>query len=624
MWQDLSSGPPGFFRNLAFRRSIQHLLLGEPHLSVLDVGAGSGILSLYAAKAKGTKGGGGVVLACEANPVLAALAEEATHQERLIKVVPKLSLDLTTEDLPGGGFDVLVTETFDSGLLGEHCLDIVDHAWKRLLRPGSRIIPSGAKASFFLMQCDRLRAKRAFNGCSVGRLSSERIFLVSKECEEQPYDCEELLDGDFIRLSEDVPLVEVDFADVPLISRLRTSGIVRSCLVRSLCRGTVHAVALWFKLKLDEREILSTRPGAEGGESCRWQQAVFHLEAEIQVQEGEELEVEFKVNGHIALLRCDRKSSPYQCGDRKRLKVPEKLVQRANDENLLVEYAKIGDAVASAGNSMKVLDCCDNDVLLSLHLLKASEKSEVSFLFSSPSSYGWKTEFLFGLGEENGFLRPQERIQGEFPASVRESDGFEYDLLVWSPMSWDGVLEVTDETRLCLSKAGAKGTCTLLPSSITVWCRLFRSDRLKRRFRADPDDPSTSEFDGRLARSLNSLAPSRLKDIDMERDLLVQASEFVSGPTIAAALDATDLLRDFKCDFDLVDLAEGRMADGIVYWCDLSFMDVVLSTWTPDNKFQSYRQAAFLFTQTLPTEKIGRGCFRIESGLVEIDVIRKL
>ncbi|MGA1150648.1 MAG: hypothetical protein ACO3UL_06150, partial [Flavobacteriaceae bacterium] len=55
--------------------------------------------------------------------------------------------------------------------------------------------------------------------------------------------------------------------------------------------GTCNAIAMWFKLHLDEDIMLSTSPYKEKGPT--WQQAVQYIK-EVNVKEGEDLEIEAK------------------------------------------------------------------------------------------------------------------------------------------------------------------------------------------------------------------------------------------------------------------------------------------------------------------------------------------
>ena len=52
-----------------------------------------------------------------------------------MRLIPKLSLDMVQTDMPEK-VALLVTETFDSVLLGEHVLETMLHAWRNFLAPG--------------------------------------------------------------------------------------------------------------------------------------------------------------------------------------------------------------------------------------------------------------------------------------------------------------------------------------------------------------------------------------------------------------------------------------------------------------------------------------------------------
>ncbi len=62
-----------------------------------------------------------------------------------ISVVGERSDTLTLPPEEGGRrFDVMVTEIFDSALLGEGILPTLRDAHRRLLRPGATVVPSAA------------------------------------------------------------------------------------------------------------------------------------------------------------------------------------------------------------------------------------------------------------------------------------------------------------------------------------------------------------------------------------------------------------------------------------------------------------------------------------------------
>ena len=127
---------------------------------VLDIGAGTGLLGMMAARA-----GAGRVTCCEKAALLARAAGEIVAANGLagaVRVVPKLSSALSLGPPPpegaahageaGGGADmagradVLVAEIVDCGLLGEGWIPALLDARARLLVPQPRIIPSAAQA----------------------------------------------------------------------------------------------------------------------------------------------------------------------------------------------------------------------------------------------------------------------------------------------------------------------------------------------------------------------------------------------------------------------------------------------------------------------------------------------
>jgi protein arginine N-methyltransferase 7 len=107
-------------RNAAYAAAL--LLTVQPDDLVLDIGAGSGLLSLLASKTPAQH-----IFACEADAVLADAARavvEANGLSDKITIHSKMSTDLVigwSNDLPSKAH-VLVTEIFDSPLIGEGVL----------------------------------------------------------------------------------------------------------------------------------------------------------------------------------------------------------------------------------------------------------------------------------------------------------------------------------------------------------------------------------------------------------------------------------------------------------------------------------------------------------------------
>ena len=140
-------GVPGFHhgmlfdapRNAAYRAAIERFAPGR---RVLDIGTGSGLLAMMAARA-----GAAHVVACEANALIAATAREIIAANGLadrITVHAAHSSQLDRERDLGGGAELIVSEIFHDNLIGEGVLPSLDHARSELGAPGAVFLPGRA------------------------------------------------------------------------------------------------------------------------------------------------------------------------------------------------------------------------------------------------------------------------------------------------------------------------------------------------------------------------------------------------------------------------------------------------------------------------------------------------
>jgi type II protein arginine methyltransferase len=124
----------------AYERSLR--LSVKPGMLVLDIGTGSGLLAMMAARA-----GADFVVACEQEPGLAVLAAENVRRNGLsdrVRIVAKHSRDLAVgRDLPRRA-DLLVSEIVSDDLIGEGVLETVEDARGRLLTSDAVSIPASA------------------------------------------------------------------------------------------------------------------------------------------------------------------------------------------------------------------------------------------------------------------------------------------------------------------------------------------------------------------------------------------------------------------------------------------------------------------------------------------------
>jgi SAM-dependent methyltransferase len=161
-------------RNAAFQRAIDAVVAaaagaagGKAGPHVLDVGAGTGLLSLMALRA-----GAGLVTAVEQWPVMAALARDvaaangasgdrmqvhATHSSKLRGAMR-------------GAAGVVVSEIVDSCLLGEAIIPTLRHAFQHLAQPAlppQRVVPYLARLHARLLHCPHLTAWHAVDAAAA-------------------------------------------------------------------------------------------------------------------------------------------------------------------------------------------------------------------------------------------------------------------------------------------------------------------------------------------------------------------------------------------------------------------------------------------------------------------------
>ena len=140
-------------RTEAYRDALDALLATRRGAVVYDIGCGTGILSLFAARA-----GAGRVVGVEYSKV-AELAERLVCRNGYESVIEVVRARVEELALPPQSADIIVSEWMGYGLLFESMLDSVIVARDRYLKPGGLIVP--CRASIFV-QGQSLREAREF------------------------------------------------------------------------------------------------------------------------------------------------------------------------------------------------------------------------------------------------------------------------------------------------------------------------------------------------------------------------------------------------------------------------------------------------------------------------------
>jgi type II protein arginine methyltransferase len=259
-------------RNDSYASAIERAV--DESKTVLDIGTGSGLLAMMAARA-----GAKLTYTCEMNRVIAEIAAQivsANGYADKIKVIAKKSDDLAVGKDLASKVDILITETLDSGLVGEGMIPIIIDAKRRLLKEGGQIIPRGATVYAALLesntiwQFNNVTTADGFDVSLFNRLSTQGFFPVRLERFEHRF------------LTPPVEVCRFDF----MADHLETRQF--NIPVPAAQTGTCHAVAFWFDLDLDEQSKFSNSPD---NLNSHWKQAVQSFDRPVPVRIHQELTI---------------------------------------------------------------------------------------------------------------------------------------------------------------------------------------------------------------------------------------------------------------------------------------------------------------------------------------------
>lgn len=244
-------------RNRLFDNALRKAVKKES--LVLDIGTGGGLLAMMAARA-----GARHVVTCEKSDLVAQAARtiiERNGFHEVISVVNKESTQLTVgRELPRRA-NVLVAEIFDAGLLGEGAIAALSHARRELLTPDATIIPLRATVYGMLIEAPEILSKcwvQNENACGFDLNAFNRFAKRS-------YEQIELRHHNFVALSGGSAVFDFNFGEAIAASTKTVEFKIEN-------QGTVHAIAFWFKLWLDDENCIDTGPDAEAG--THWHQAI--------------------------------------------------------------------------------------------------------------------------------------------------------------------------------------------------------------------------------------------------------------------------------------------------------------------------------------------------------------
>ena len=236
-------------RNAAWDGAIRRAV--GPGSRVLDIGAGTGLLAMMAARA-----GAACVTSCEMNPAVADAAAEIVALNGFagrVLVVPKHSEALDPEADMGGRADVFVSEIISNDLLGQGALGIVEDAARRLLEPGAKVVPAAGAVRAALADWRGLDRRRLIEVEGFDMRPFNRLERV-------PYQLRPG-DPDLALRSAPADLFAFDFASGGPFPPGTASAPMRAE------GGAANGIVQWIRLQLDSEGLYENRPGP-GASSC--------------------------------------------------------------------------------------------------------------------------------------------------------------------------------------------------------------------------------------------------------------------------------------------------------------------------------------------------------------------
>ncbi|KAF7285995.1 hypothetical protein GWI33_008298 [Rhynchophorus ferrugineus] len=271
--------------------------------NVLDIGTGTGLLSMMA-----VRNGADNVIACEAFKPMSDCALKVIDSNGFkdkICIIPKRSTELTVGN-DGDMLErcnILVTEVFDTELIGEGALSTFSHAHKHLLEKDCIVVPDNATVYAQVVECPLAQNWNKLKDYYNDDL--EILIKIPQSIKQCPgsaavHDIQlsQLPITSFNSLVNPIPVLRFDWSGkTPFIF---TRSTINS--LKSKHDGNAQMVFMWWELQMDieGKYILSCAPYWAHPQSKEkltknipwrdhWIQAIYYFPEEVKVKKDQEI-----------------------------------------------------------------------------------------------------------------------------------------------------------------------------------------------------------------------------------------------------------------------------------------------------------------------------------------------
>jgi SAM-dependent methyltransferase len=253
-------------RTMAYSKAIDANSSSFRGKAVLDIGSGTGILSLFAARA-----GARVVYSIECTPI-ARVAAQIIRDNGFEDRVRLIHSRMESAELPEK-VDIVVSEWMGYTLFFERMLTSVLIGRDRWLKPGGLMLPSHARLFVAVGEASQYRSEMidfwdSVYGFNFGAMKKHTVSeVIVDSCEVEQV------------LSDAAIIADLDLHVCPVDASFFTSPFRLTINKQKTFDGFVTWFDVFFN-DMPARQILSTSPSAR---ETHWKQSWFLLENAIQV-----------------------------------------------------------------------------------------------------------------------------------------------------------------------------------------------------------------------------------------------------------------------------------------------------------------------------------------------------
>ncbi|KDP39866.1 hypothetical protein JCGZ_03397 [Jatropha curcas] len=447
-------------RNRAYREAIDKTITKPCH--VLDIGAGTGLLSMMAARAMAsgeqkstdTKG---VVTACESYLPMVKLMRKVLHingMGRNINIINKRSDELKVGmDIPARA-DVLVSEILDSELLGEGLIPTLQHAHEMLLVENSLSVPYRATIygqlveSTFLWKLHDLYNNEAKASDDIRLVPTGLDTILSVKLQQHPMHCDAIA-KEIKLLSEPFKVFEFDFWKRP------DSHGEAELHIKTTDNGRVHAILSWWKLQLDYEGTIfySTSPKwiglptkiSTGHWHDHWKQCVWFLPGKgINVDKGDHLlwraiHTDIGFSYDIPTQDTEMRQYNFFAGDFQLVLPPERIGTYGDNKWRSSMLTALRSALQARVQPLCVV--ADDSLFLTLAVARLSRTANLISLFPGLRERG--AQYLQTVADANGLAPDHVKVfHNKKHLTLHDTNEKKIDLLIGEPYYYgnDGML----------------------------------------------------------------------------------------------------------------------------------------------------------------------------------------